>query len=53
MTLEELENLVSAREGGMIEFKETTGQKILAMKTLCASLLSTIDTGIGRSRRTS
>lgn len=38
MTIKELEEIVSAGEGGTIEFKETTGQKIPAMKTLCAFL---------------
>ena len=38
MTIKELEEIVSAGEGGTIEFKETTGQIIPAMKTLCSFL---------------
>lgn len=38
MTIKELEEIVAAGEGGTIEFKETTGQKTPAMKTLCAFL---------------
>ncbi|MCQ2391200.1 MAG: putative DNA binding domain-containing protein [Kiritimatiellae bacterium] len=38
MTLRELEQLIADDEGGTVEFKETTGQRGEACKTLCAFL---------------
>ena len=38
MTLEELRKLVADGEGDHVEFKESTGQRIEACRTLCAFL---------------
>lgn len=38
MTLQQLEQLIADDEGGTVEFKETTGQRVEACKTLCAFL---------------
>lgn len=38
MTLEELEKLIADDEGGMVEVKETTGQRVEGCRTLCAFL---------------
>ena len=38
MTLEELGKLVADGEGDQVEFKETTGQRTEACRTLCAFL---------------
>lgn len=38
MNLTELENLVGEGEGARVEFKETTGQRVEACRTLCAFL---------------
>ena len=38
MNLTELENLVGEGEGAHVEFKETTGQRVEACRTLCAFL---------------
>jgi len=36
MTTEELERLIADDEGGTVEYKETTGQRVEACRTLCA-----------------
>jgi len=38
VTLEELQELVAAGEGAIVEFKETTGQRGEVCCTLCAFL---------------
>ena len=38
IAIEELADIVAGGEGGTVEFKESTGQKVAAAKTLCAFL---------------
>ena len=38
MTLEKLKELIAGGEGERLEYKETTGQRVEACRTLCAFL---------------
>ena len=38
MTKADVEKLIADDEGGMVEVKETTGQRVEACRTLCAFL---------------